>query len=259
MANGTSTRRSTRRVLHVLTYLASRAQPAAATSIAKACQIPKQTLYPMLADMSDLGFVSYFPEERTWGLGVAAFEIGSAYLRAEPLQRQGRPVLERLSRRLDLTTHLAILHGNEALYLVKHVPEGHPHHLITDVGVRLPAHLTAVGRAILTNLPASQIRALYPHREDLIRRTESGISSLTELRRILRMDRERGYSVESDLTSQGITCIAGSVHDHECRPVAAVGISFVTESRPREVWPTIAAAVQQSAATLTARIHGQRM
>lgn len=259
MAEAAPSRRSTLRVLRVLTYLSGRAQPVPATVIAESCSIPKQTLYPMLADMSELGFVSYFPEERAWGLGVAAFEVGSAYLRAEPLQRLGRPVLDRLSRQLDVTSHLAVLHGNEALYLVKHVPRGHSAQLITDVGVRLPAHLTAVGRAVLAYLPRNQLRALYPTAQSFVIRTDRGIATLSQLHRALRVDRERGFSLESDLTTEGVTCVAASVHDHACRPVAAVGVSFATESRLPETWGSVATRVCQAADALTSRIHGQRV
>lgn len=237
-------------------FLAGRTQPALASSIIEHCGIPKQTLYPMLADMAKLGFVSYFPEEHRWGLGVAAFELGSAYLRSEPLQRLGRPVLERLSLRSQVTSHLAILHGNEALYLVKHSPPGHAPALITDVGVRLPAHLTAVGRAILAELPASQVRALYPTGAAFVRRTDHSIDSLTQLEEALGEDRSRGYTVESDLTSEGITCIAAPVRDHVGRPVASVGVSFATESRDRATWSELATRVRRAAGAVTSRIHG---
>lgn len=257
MESSSSGRRSTSRVLRVLTHLAARPEPLSASSIADALEIPKQTLYPMLADMARLGFVSYFPEEHRWGLGVAAFEIGAAYLRAAPLQRLGGPVLDRLSTRVGETSHLAVLHGNEALYLIKHVPLGHPPHLITDVGVRLPAHLTAVGRAILASLPPSQIRALYPVKEDFVQRTGHGITNLKELSQELSEDRQRGYSLESDLTSDGVTCIAASVHDHDGRPVAAVGVSFMTERHHPDEWTQLAERVRQAADAVTARIHGQ--
>ena len=54
--------------------------------------------------------------------------------------------------------------------------------LVTDVGVRLPAHLTASGRAILCHLPAAQVRALYPDRSAFVDRTGVGPESLTALR-----------------------------------------------------------------------------
>ena len=96
--------------------------------------------------------------------GVSAFEVGSAYLRHEPLEHIARPILKRLVAAVGETAHLGILYGAESVYLLKEQPQtaGVPVTLVTDVGVRLPAHLTANGRSILAHLPAAQVRALFP-------------------------------------------------------------------------------------------------
>ena len=122
------------------------------------------------------GFVVHFPDERTYGLGMAAFEIGSAYLRHEPLEMLARPVLGRLVARVGETAHLGVLHGAETLYLLKEQPAMSriPVTLVTDIGVRLPAHLTASGRSILAHLPAAQVRALFPSARGFVDRTGQG-------------------------------------------------------------------------------------
>ena len=93
----------------------------------------------------------HFPDRRTYGLGWHAFEVGSAYLRHEPLEMLARPVLGRLVAQVAETAHLGVLHGAETLYLLKEQPAVTriPVTLVTDVGVRLPAQLTASGRSIL--------------------------------------------------------------------------------------------------------------
>lgn len=251
-------RRSTGRVLAVLTYLASQAEPVSVSALSRECAIPKQTLYPMLHDMSSQGFAVHFPDSRRWGLGIAAFEIGSAYLRSEPLQRLGRPVLAQLTGCAGETSHLAVLHGNEVLYLLKNSPDRLSAPLVSDVGVRLPAHLTAVGRAMLMRHQGNQLRALYPSQDAFVRRTGRGSSRLSELHALLRADRARGHSIESDETSEGITCIAAPILDPRQLPIAAVGISFETSSRAVEDWAGLADKVCGAADTLTMRIHGHR-
>lgn len=254
---GATRSRSTDRVLRVLKYLASQAEPVSAAAIVRECAIPKQTLYPMLQDMSERGFVLYLPESKRWGLGITVFEIGSAYLRSEPLQRIGRPVLAKLTESVGETSHLAVLHGNEALYLLKHSPPRLSTPLISDVGVRLPAHLTAVGRAILMRLQDSQLRALYPNQLAFVQRTGRGSKKLSELHAELRADRQRGFSVESDLTSEGVTCIAAPVCDRQGTPVTSVGISFETRAHAEQEWDRLGREVCAAANTLAQRVHGQ--
>lgn len=131
-----------RRALAVLRLLASAAGPMPASAVARELGIPRSSAYHLLNEMAAEGFVTHLPEERLWGLGVAAFEIGSAYLRQGPLERLARLPLRRLVDRTGEIAQLGVLHGAETLYLLKEQPPRH-HTLVTDVGVRMPAHLTA--------------------------------------------------------------------------------------------------------------------
>jgi DNA-binding IclR family transcriptional regulator len=132
-----------RRGLAVLRLLASHAGPMTATAVAGELGLPRSTTYHLLAELAAAGFVTHLPEDRRYGLGVAAFELGSAYLRHDPLERLARPLLRRLVARVGRTAHLGVLHGAETLYLVREQPT-RPHTLVTDVGVRLPAQLPRV-------------------------------------------------------------------------------------------------------------------
>src|SRR3954451_7863186 len=170
-----------RRGLAVLRLLAGRAGPVTAAYVARELALPRSTTYHLLAELAAAGFVTHLPEERRYGLGLATFELGSAYLRHDPLERLARPVLRSLIARTGRTAHLGVLHGRETLYLLREQPP-HPHAtVVTDVGVRLPAHLPASGRAMLGLLPAAQVRALFPG--SFVVRTDRGPAHLPALRR----------------------------------------------------------------------------
>ena len=79
------------------------------------------------------------------------------------------------------------------------------------MGVRLPAHLTASGRAILASLPAAQVRALYPHKHAFISRTGAGPRSLSELRRLLSATRRRGFATEDGEVTTGFASVAAPI------------------------------------------------
>ncbi|MDI1289963.1 MAG: helix-turn-helix domain-containing protein, partial [bacterium] len=93
MPNATSATRA----LAVLRALASSPGPMPASTLARQLGMPRSSMYHLLAAMQSAGFVAHYPEDERWGLGVGAFEIGAAYLRHEPLERFGRPVLHRLA------------------------------------------------------------------------------------------------------------------------------------------------------------------
>ena len=123
--------------------------------------------------LQDEGFVVHLPEQRRYGLGVGAYEIGSAYLRQDPLRWIAQTVLTRLVAATTHNAHLAVLDGRDVLYVIEERAPGRPG-LVTDVGVRLPAHLTASGLAMLAALPPQQVDALFPSRRALTRRHDAG-------------------------------------------------------------------------------------
>ena len=245
-----------RQVLAILTLLASRPGPVGAAAIARALELPRSTTYHLLAELASADFVVHLPEERAYGLGVAAFEIGSAYLRHDPLERLARPLLGRLVEQTRETAQLGILQGSETLYLLKEQPRS-PLTLVTDVGVRLPAHLTASGRAMLAHLPAAHVRALYPGPAAFTTRTGRGPSSLRELRETIRIERTQGYAEEDGLVTAGYASVAACAFDHGARPAAAVALTFSADAEPRRR-ARLGAAVVAAADALTARISGRR-
>ena len=243
------------RALRVLRFLAAQPGPVPLDRLAAALDLPRSSAYHLLDAMVEEGFVTHVAEEHRYGLGVAAFEVGSGYSRQEPLQRLARRPLAGLVDLVRHSAHLAVLHGRDVLYVVEERAPGRPP-LVTDVGVRLPAHLTASGRAILAALPAAQVRALYPDRSALVDRHGLGPTTLTGLRALLSETRQRGHAVEAGEVTPGFASVAAAVLDHNGHPVAGVAVTYPAESAADE--ERVATAVRRTARTLTARLSGQR-
>lgn len=243
------------RALRVLRFLAAQPEPVPLDRIRRACDLPRSTAYHLMSAMAAEGFVVHLAEEQTWGLGVAAFEVGSGYTRQAPLQRIARRPLTELVDRTGHNAHLAVLHGRDVLYVVEERAPGRPP-LVTDVGVRLPAHLTASGRALLAALSASQVRALYPDRSAFVDRHGIGPQSPSVLRAVLQETRQRGYATEDGEVSPGFASVAAPVLDHNDHPVAGVAVTYPTDGEAVPVEP-IVAAVRATAAGLTNRLRGR--
>ncbi|MGI9822342.1 IclR family transcriptional regulator [Agromyces sp. Marseille-Q5079] len=247
--------------LAILSHLAAQRGPVPAATIAQALGIPRSTAYHLLAVMAERGFVVHLPEERRYGLGIAAFELSSGFSRQQPLARLGRPLVAALVDRLGESGHLAVLHGRDVLYLVEERAPRRPS-LVTDVGVRLPAHLTATGRAMLAQLPPAQLRALYPDRAAFASRhssPEAGAAEWTygRLKRVLADVRTRGWAAEDGEVTPGLASAGAPVVDHLGWPAAAIAVTFPddAEAALRE---RVVAEVLDAAATLARRISGGR-
>ncbi len=241
----------------MLRHLARQARPVSAAALARDLGLPRSTTYHLLAVLAREGFVVHLPEERRYGLGVAAFEIGTAYVHQEPLARLARPLLARLVDGVGHSAHLAVLHGREVLYVVEERAPGRPP-LVTDVGVRLPAQLTASGRAVLADLSAAQVRALFPSATAFVDRHGAGPTSLSALRRLLTDVRRDGYAREGGEVTPGFASVAAAAHDHTGHPVAGVAVTFPAEGVAAEQRTLLAGAVTATAGELTRRLGGRR-
>lgn len=234
--------------LRALRFLSGQPVPVSAARIAEALNTPRSSTYHLLTAMAAEGFIVHYPDDRTWGIGIAAWEVGHGFAQQEPLARLARIPLARLVDRVGQSAHLVVLHGTDVLYVIEErAPKRPP--LVTAVGVRLPAHLTASGRAILASLPASQITALYPNRDAFTSRTGRGPATPTELRRLLVTTRQRGYATEDGEVTAGFASVAAPIE------AGAIHASVAVTWDRSESSEGLTTAVQETAKEITRRLR----
>lgn len=241
--------------LSIVTFLSKQRGPTPATTVATALGLPRSTVYRLLGVLVEHGYVIHYPEEQRYGVGIAAFELSSGFTRQEPLARLGAPILASLVDKVGESAHIAVLNGRDVVYIVE---ERAPHRpgLVTEVGVRLPSHVTASGRALLATLPASQLRALFPDAAAFTRRSPGDAYSLRRLRAVLDGVRMRGYGTEDGDVTDGLASVAVAVRDHAGWPAAGIAVTFPREHVPVERREALAEEVRHHAAELSRRIRG---
>jgi DNA-binding IclR family transcriptional regulator len=240
------------RTLAILRLLAQQAAPLSAATIARQLGLARSTTYHLLDTLELEGFVVHVADEHRYGLGLSSYELGTGYSRQAPLQRLARVPLAGLVDATGHNGHLAVLHGNEVVYVLEERARCRAA-LITDVGVRLPAHLTATGRALLAALPKEHVRALYPGPAAFVTRTGSGPASYSSLTRLLVDTRRRGYSEEDGEVTEGFCSIGAAVLDPSGHPVAALALTY-----PAGVGAAgLAATVTRAAQGLSRRLGGR--
>lgn len=241
-------------VLAVLDLLSRERGPVPASTIARSLGLPRSTVYQLLRVMVARGFAVHVAEKGRYGLGLRAFELSSGYARQQPLVMLGTPILRKLVADTGHSGHLAVLHGTDVIYLVEERTARGPW-LVSDVGVRLPAHLTATGRALLAALPPAQFRALYPDsRLTLSKRVGRGPESVSELRHIIHTTRARGYATEDDEVTEGFSSVASAVTDHTGWPVASIALTAPWSADWVRERDQLATQVNQAASTLGRRL-----
>jgi DNA-binding IclR family transcriptional regulator len=241
--------------LAVLRLLARHTEPVPASAVARDLGLPRSSVYHLLTVLCEQGFVVHLADERRYGLGVAAFELGSAYTRQAPLQRLARQLLVRLVDATRHNAHLAVLHGRDVLYVIEERAPGRPP-LVTDVGVRLPSQLTASGLAMLASLPPQQVRALFPSRDVFVQRHGVGPTTLPGLRSVLSRVRRDGFAVEDGTVTPGFASVAAPVLDHSGHPVAGIAVTYPAAEVTAGQRRALVEEVIHTATDLTRRIGG---
>ncbi|WIM92778.1 IclR family transcriptional regulator [Actinoplanes oblitus] len=242
--------------LRILGYLSAQRGPVPAATITTALGLPRSTVYRLLGVMEQHGFVIHYPEVERYGIGLAAFELSSGFARQEPLARLGAPILAALVDRVRQSAHLSVLHGRDVIYLVEERAPGRPP-LVTNVGVRLPSHITASGRAQLAALPDVQLRALFPNRAAFAGRAEGSPTRLSELRAILIRERRQGYALEDGEVTEGLVSVAVAIRDRSGWPIAGIAVTYPQVPAPDR--PHLVAEVRHHANELARRIRGQKI
>jgi DNA-binding IclR family transcriptional regulator len=247
-----------RDALRIVKYLASHSGPVRAATITRDLELPRSTTYHLLKVLQDEGFLLHSPENQAYLLGPLIAEIGSSVLSSTALARLAEPLLERLvsETRMPVVAHLGVLNHSDVVYASK-VSANHAPSVVTSIGVRMPAHLTATGRAMLAALPETQLRAIYPARANLVLRAGPGPRTLEELDEILDGVRERGWAVEDGDITLEYASVAAAVLDHNGYPAASIGLTFRGAIVDARHVRRLGAATQSAATALSRRIRGR--
>lgn len=194
------------------------------TELAQGVGIPKSTAHRLLAIMIEGGFVCkvgtrYCLTERMFEVGNRG---GSGAVRASGLRRRAMPYLTELYAGTRETVHLAMLVGDEILYLEKLFGHGGVRSS-TSVGTRRPAHATALGKAMLAYSPVAVRDGLL--RSPLRRFTPRTLTDPVALDREFERIREDGAAFDNGELRPEMHCVAVPVFDSSSGlPIAAVSI-----------------------------------
>jgi IclR family pca regulon transcriptional regulator len=183
--------------------------------------IPRAAVRRCLYTLAKLGYVE--SEANAYALRPKLLSLGHAYLSSTPLAVSAQPLLDRVTSELHESCSLAILDGDEILYLARSAAS-RIMSVSLNVGSRLPAYCTSLGRVLLAHLPQAQLEE-YIVRAKLMPLTERTVVSRPKLRQLLEATRHSGYSIVDQEMEIGLRSIAVPVRDASGGVPAAINVS----------------------------------
>lgn len=191
-----------------------------AAEIARRAGLPRSTAHRIVVELVRLGLLERSgPGVR---LGMRLFELGQAVPRQRALKDAALPYLEDLREATRATVHLAVMEGLEVVY-VEILRSRDGQSLPSQVGGRMPAHATGVGKAVMAFAPPSLARA----------RVEAGLERLTPytvvmpgaLARELAAIRRSGVSYDRQESAAGVVCAAAPVFGADGAVLGALSVT----------------------------------
>ena len=211
VGEGTPSVKSAERVFDLLETIGRGGDGATFSSLHAGLGIPKSSLHALLGVLVSRGYVDLDQASRRYSIGIRAWETGQTYQRHNRLLRVALPVLDGIVAKENETTQLATLAGRDNIYLAK-VDSTHPLRLQSDVGSRLSAHATGVGKALLAQLDKGDVLTRFG-RSRLPVITPTTYKTVEALLEELELTRQRGFAVDNAEYTPGVFCVAVPVYE----------------------------------------------
>jgi IclR family KDG regulon transcriptional repressor len=216
--------KSAARVLDIFELLVQHPSGLSLSEICSVLELPKSSAHALLLTLVKRGYLREGRRERSYRLGPALFEIGSAYISSTDLISDGQAIVSEVARTCDETVHLAVLDGADVLYVVKE--EGtRTIRMVSAVGKRFPAHGTGVGKILLSALDDEALAERFPAGRPLAALTPKTITDPEVLRAEVAAIRSRGYALDYEESTPGLCCVAAPVYGAAGSIVAGMSIS----------------------------------
>lgn len=193
-----------------------------APELARRLKLPRSTIFRLLTTLETMGFITRNGNE--YRLGMAVLRLGFEYLASLELTELGQPLLNRLCDEVRYPCNLVVRDGRSIVYVAKVSPST-PLTSSVNVGTRLPAHATVLGRVLLQDLSLAELRELYPE-EHLERFSPNTPATVLELFDLVQHDRQRGYVHGEGFFEASISTVAAPVRDHSGKVMAALGATI---------------------------------
>lgn len=220
--------------------------------LSRRLQLPRASVFRMLHTLEQGGFVERADDGVSYKLGLSVLRLGFELLASMELTEHGRGIIEELRDRSGYSAHLVVRDAREVVFIAKAAGASALFQSV-QVGARLPAHATVLGRLLLSDLDIKALQILYPEPE-LPRYAPATPTTLAQLKALIDRDRAAGFGVSMGGFESGISTVAAPVFNDRGEVSAAVSITVPQSRIDEAVLAPLVGMVREAASKLSQRI-----
>jgi DNA-binding IclR family transcriptional regulator len=244
------------RGLEILSYFTHERRVLSGAQLAKMAKLPRASVFRMLQTLEHAGYLDRVGEQGThpsYRLGVAVLRLGFEYLSSMELTEQGRPVIESLSDACGHSSHIVVRDGRDVVFVAKALGRLATFHAI-QVGARLPAHATVLGRVLMGGMTLQAITQLYANHA-MKSYTPHTPTTPAALKEAIDEAANQGIAVSQGGFESGISTVAAPVYNNEKKICAAISVTVLSSRIPEDKLPLLLTQVREAAHMLTWRLQ----
>jgi DNA-binding IclR family transcriptional regulator len=245
-----------RKALSIVSILADEKDGLGMVSLAKKLNLNRSTVYRLVSALMEGGFVKQDPATQKYRLGLKIVELAGSMLADIEVREVARPFLEELMRLSGETVHLGVLGERGEIVYIDKIEGTEAVRLLTRVGKTLPAHVTAMGKAIMAYLPEPELEEVLKHQRYEVR-TENAITNETALREHLKLVRTRGYATDLEENRLTVCCVGAPVFDATGKAIAAISVTGPSFRLTAQRMETLSGAVTSTAMEISRNLGCQ--
>ena len=223
------------------------------SDIARMTGLPVSTVHRILQELVSVGWARE-DGDRGYLLGARVLTLAARDTDHVALTSLARPFLQELSDATGSAVHFGVRSGDVAVYVDK-LDGSRAYRMRSRIGLPIPLHSTAIGKAVLAALPDEEVTKIVA-RAGLAARTPHTLTSVARLLDDLARIRERGYSLDEEENELQISCVGAAVFDHKQVPIGGVSLTMLTFETTEERMRSVVPLVVGTAATITNALSG---
>jgi IclR family acetate operon transcriptional repressor len=202
--------------------------------VAEAIHVSRSTAFTLLQALVGRNLVAdvRVGGARLYRLGLALVHLGERAVAEIGITQIATPILQELADAAQMTSRLAVLDDGYAVAVGRADSQG-PFRIASSLGRRELPHCSAVGKALLSRLSATEALAILA-RVGMPKRTEHTITSADALMADLRDVARRGYAFDNEEDNNGVVCVGSAIYDRSGAAVAAVSVTTMKLDRSED-------------------------
>ena len=200
------------------------------SEIAERVNLSRAAARRFLLTLENLGYVSL--DGRNFQLTAKVLDLGYGYLSSLSLPEIAQPHLEVLASRVHESASASVLDGTDIIYIAR-VPIRRIMSVKINIGTRMPAHATSMGRVLLAGLATPDLKAMISNLE-ILKYTHNTITSKSVLLQEINKVKAQGWSINDQELEYGLRSIAVPILNKAEEIIASINISTTAQSNSLE-------------------------